>query len=151
MWKRFIPWNISSWPSESIVPTTALVCQQNRQVRLTTTRTNIHLVLARILVISTVIIHQVDEFQLVAHTTLEIVGIVCGGDLDGTGTERHVDSDGIGNDGYAAAKEGVNGKFAVKVLVSLVVWVNGNGSVTEHGFGTGGGNDDALVYTVSLR
>ena len=46
-----------------------------------------------------------------------IVGVMGGGNLNGTSTERHVDNDVVGNDGdFAVGDEGVLDEFAVKVL-----------------------------------
>lgn len=46
-----------------------------------------HLVLSGVLVVSTVIIHQIDKLEVVSLTTLEIVRIVRWRDLDSTSTE----------------------------------------------------------------
>ena len=50
------------------------------------------------------------------HSNLIIVRIVRGRDLDCSGTELHVDGDGVGDDGEAPGEEGVEGEFAVEVL-----------------------------------
>jgi len=36
-------------------------------------------------------------------------------------------------------------EFTVEVGVAWVVWVHGDGCIAEHGFWTGGGDDDAFV------
>lgn len=46
-----------------------------------------------------------------------IVRVVRGCHFDGSGTELHVDGDGIGDDGETAVgDEGMNGEFTVEVL-----------------------------------
>ena len=103
--------------------------------------------LARVLVEGTVVVEDVDESEVMPCTDSVIVGVVRGGDLHGTGTELHVDGFRVGDDGHlAAGDEGVDGELAVQVLVARVVRVDGDGSVSEHGFRTGGGNDDLLVW-----
>ncbi len=80
-----------------------------------------------------------------------IVGVVSGGDLDGTRSELHVDDDRVGNDGdLATGDEGVDHVLAVEMLVPRVVWVNSNGGITEHGLGTSGGDDDLLITALDL-
>jgi hypothetical protein len=88
------------------------------------------LVLSGILVVGTVIVHKVDEFKVVSLTTLEIVRVMGRSDLDSTSTKRHIDSDRIGNDGDPSAIERVNDEFTVKVSVSRIVRVDGNGCVS---------------------
>jgi len=50
--------------------------------------------------------------------------------LDSTSTKRHVDSDRIGNDGDSSAVEWVNDEFTVKVGVSRIIRVDGNGGIS---------------------
>jgi hypothetical protein len=42
--------------------------------------------------------------------------IVGGGNLDGTGTESHVDGDGVADDGDSSVDEWMDGKLAVEML-----------------------------------
>ena len=51
-------------------------------------------------------------------------------DLDSTSTKRHVDSDRIGDDGDSTAIERVNDEFTMKVGVSRIIWVDGNGGIS---------------------
>ena len=88
------------------------------------------LVFTGVLVIGTVIIHKIDEFEVVSLTTLEIVGVVSWSDLDSTSTEGHVDSDRVGDDGDSTAIERVNDVFTVKVGVSRIIRMDGNGRVS---------------------
>jgi hypothetical protein len=89
-----------------------------------------YLVFSRVLVVGSVVVHKVDEFEVISLTTLEIVGVMGWGNLDSTSTKRHVDSDRIGDDGDSSAVERVNDEFAVKVGVSRIVWVHGNGGIS---------------------
>jgi hypothetical protein len=89
-----------------------------------------HLVFSRILVVGTVIVHEVNELEVVSLTTLEIVRVVSWGDLDSTSTERHVDSDRVGDDGDPSAIEWVNDEFTVEVGVSRIIRVDGNGGIS---------------------
>jgi hypothetical protein len=88
------------------------------------------LVLSGILVVGTVIIHEVNELEIVSLTTLEIVRVMGWSDLDRTGTKRHVDSDRVGDDGDSSAIEWVNDEFTVEVGVSRIIRVNGNGGIS---------------------
>jgi hypothetical protein len=88
------------------------------------------LVFSGVLVVCTVIVHEVDEFEVVSLTTLEIVRVVGWGNLDSTSTKRHVDSNGISDDGDSTAIEWVNDEFAVEVSVSRIIGVNGNGGIS---------------------
>lgn len=88
------------------------------------------LVLAGVLIICTIIIHEVDELEVVSLTALEIVGVMCRCDLDGTSTEGHVDGDRVGDDGDSTAVEWVDNEFTVQVSVSGIVGVNGNGGIS---------------------
>jgi hypothetical protein len=68
----------------------------------------------------TIIVQNVDKLELVPHPHLVIVGIVRGGHLDRSGAKGHVHGDRVGDDGDATVEEGVQGKFAVEVLLVKV-------------------------------
>jgi hypothetical protein len=104
-----------------------------------------YLVFSGVLVVSTVVVHKVDELEVVSLTTLEIVGIVSWSDLDSTSTKRHVDSDRVGNDGDSSAVEWVDDEFAVKVGVSGIIWVDGNGGISKQCFWSSSGDNDLLI------
>jgi hypothetical protein len=72
-----------------------------------------YLVLASVLVVCSIIIHQIDELEVISLTTLEIIGIVGWGNFDGSSTELHVDSDGVGDDWDSTSVEWVDNEFAV--------------------------------------
>ena len=109
-----------------------------------------HLVFSGILVIRTVIIHQIDKLEVVSLTTFEIVGIVGWSDFDGSGTEFHIDSNGIGNNGDSTAVEWVNDEFTVEMGVSWVIGVDGDGGISQHCLGSGGGYDNLFVWTSAI-
>jgi len=69
---------------------------------------------------------DVDKGQAVAHTDGVIVGVVGGGDLDGTRAKVLVDV-AVGNDGDLAVDKGVDDKLADEALVALVRGVDGRG------------------------
>lgn len=108
-------------------------------------------VLSGVSVERTVVVKDVDELEVVSSSALVIVLVVRRRDLDGSGSKGHVDGDGVGDDGDASLrKEGVDDELAVEVLVPLVVGVDGNGRVSKHGLGSGGGDDDLLVRALDL-
>ncbi|KAI3493165.1 hypothetical protein L1887_42182 [Cichorium endivia] len=65
---------------------------------------------AAVFVEGTVVVEDVDELEVVALADLVIVGVVRRGDLDGTGSELHVDDDGVGDDGDLAAGDEGGGR-----------------------------------------
>jgi hypothetical protein len=76
-----------------------------------------HLELSSIVIVGTIVVHEVDELKVVTLSTLVIVRIMSWGDLHGTGTKVHVDGDGVGDDGNAAVDERVHSELAMEVLV----------------------------------
>lgn len=79
-----------------------------------------------------------------ALADLEVVRVVCRGHLDGAGAEPWVDVV-VGDDRDRAVGQRQLDVPADQVLVALVVGVDGDGGVTEHRLGAGGGDDDGLV------
>lgn len=69
-----------------------------------------------IVIVRSVVVHQVDEFQVVPLAAFVIVVVVRRGDLDGTGTKGHVDGDRVADDGDPSVNEGVFGELAVEML-----------------------------------
>ena len=79
-----------------------------------------------------------------AFAGFEIVGIVRGGDFDDAGAEFGV-GDFVEDDGdFAIHQRKVHG-LAVEIVVALVLGVDGDGGVAEHGFGAGGGDGEELA------
>ncbi len=82
--------------------------------------------------------------QLVTLADLEVVRVVRGGHLDGAGAEGRIHM-GIGDDRDATPGQRKFDIRADEVPVALVVRMNGDGGVAEHGLGPGGGDDDRVV------
>ena len=61
-----------------------------------------------------------EEGEVVAVADLVVVGVVGGGDLDGTGAEVHLDHL-VRDDGDLAVSEGMMDFTAVELLVPLVL------------------------------
>ncbi len=96
-----------------------------------------------------VLVHHGDGRQAVALADLEVVRVVRRGHLDGAGAELGVDVL-VGDDRDGAVGQRQLDEPADQVLVALVLRVDGDGRVAEHGLGAGGGNDDGVV-TLAVR
>ena len=94
-------------------------------------------VFATIFVDDTAIVHDVDDGQIMAQANLEVVRVMCRGDLHNAGTEvlLHV---AIGNDRDFFIDERQNDRFADECLVALVIRVHRHGGIAQHGFRAGG-------------
>ena len=143
-WKRFIPYNgfkVRPWDKSR--------------------KTDLEL-LSSTGIQGSVIVEDVDERKIMTDSNLIIVSVVCGGNLDSSGAELHVNDDRVRDYWNSAVNEWVDGKFPVKVLqlvqtsdtergfmgtygVPGVVRVDRNCGISEHGFRSGGGNDDLFV------
>lgn len=81
-----------------------------------------------ILVVSSVVVHQVDKLEVVPLSTFVIVRVVSGSNLDGSGSERHVNGDAIGDDGESTVDERMLDVLANQVLArandrnTLALW-----------------------------
>ena len=80
-----------------------------------------------------------DLLKIVSLTDEEVVGVVRGSNLDAARTKADLNVI-VGNDGDLSANDGEDQGLADEVLHVLVLGVDRDGSVTEHGLGTGGGN-----------
>jgi len=86
------------------------------------------------------------HLQPMSPSDFPIVGIVCRGDFDGACSESHVDGFRVAYDGEATVwEERMTEEFPVEVGVAWIVWMDSDGCIAEHGFWTGGGDDDAFV------
>ena len=99
---------------------------------------------AAVLVDVGAVVHHVDRGQMVALADGEVVGIVRGRDFDGAGAEFAADP-GIDHDGNLAIHQRQAQLFAVEMQVALVLGMNGDGRVAEHGFRARGGDGDELA------
>jgi len=73
--------------------------------------------LSSVVVEGSVVVEKIDKLEVVPLSTLVIVVIVSRSDLDGSGSESHVDGDGVGDDGNSSSRdERVDGELSVEVL-----------------------------------
>ena len=96
-----------------------------------------------------VVVEDEDVVKVVPLGDLEVVRVVAGRHLDAAGAEVHLDVV-VGDDGYLTAHEGQNAGLADDVGVALVIRVDGDAGITEHGLGTRRG-DDELAGAVGER
>ena len=94
--------------------------------------------LAAVLVDGGVVVHDVDLGQVMALSDLEVVGVVGGRDLDDAGTEFPVDIL-VGDDRDLSVHERKPHIAADQVFIAVIFGMNGDGRITQHGLGTGGG------------
>ena len=99
------------------------------------------LVFAAQLIDLAVVVQHPDDLQVVAQTHLEVVGVMGGGHLDATGAEFHFGVV-IGNHGNFFVHQGQDNLLAHDGLVAVVIGVDANAAVAQHGLGTGGGHND---------
>ena len=97
------------------------------------------LVLAAVLVDGAVVGDDADDLQVVAQAHLEVVGVMGGGHLHGTGTEADL-AVLIAHDGDLAVHDGQDAGLADQMLELLVLGVDGHTGIAHHGFRTGGGH-----------
>ena len=97
-------------------------------------------------------------------SNLVVISIMCRSDLDSSRAELHVNNYRVRDNRESAIDKRVDGKFTMKVLqishsnrrhakgsmgayrVSRVIRMYCNCSVAEHGFRSGGGNDNLFLY-----
>ena len=82
------------------------------------------------------IVHDVDGRQMVPLANGEVVGVVRRGDLHGAGAEVAADPL-VEDDGNFAVHQRQAQLFAVQMQVALVLGMNGNGHIAEHGLRAG--------------
>ena len=79
----------------------------------------------------------------------EVVGIVRGRDLDRAGAELAAHPV-VENDGNLAIHQRQAQLFAVQMQVALVLGMNGDGDVAEHGLGARGGDGHKLAGVLAV-
>ncbi|CCX38695.1 uncharacterized protein BN452_00310 [Clostridium sp. CAG:1013] len=94
-------------------------------------------VLATVFVDGTVLVHHVDDGQVVALAHLEVVGVVGGGNLHHASAEVHFHVL-VGDHRDLTAHQGQDHVLAHQVLVPLVLGMDCHGSIAQHGLRTGG-------------
>lgn len=82
-----------------------------------------------------------------SQADLEVVGVVCRGDLDCARTEFGVDVR-VGDDDELGVEERVRQRRADEVAVAVVVGVHRDRGVGEHRLQPGGGDDDVRFGVV---
>mmetsp|Transcript_15190 Transcript_15190/g.16897 ORF Transcript_15190/g.16897 Transcript_15190/m.16897 type:complete len:238 (-) Transcript_15190:959-1672(-) len=103
------------------------------------------------LVDETIFSENVDFLQIVLDSGLEIVGVMSGGDLDSSGTEFGVDQFVIGDNNHLSVGSIRMDKLLTdQMSVSLILRMDGDGDITQHGFQTGSGNNDFFVTVLNL-
>jgi len=109
------------------------------------------LVRTTVFVDGTIVIEDIHKLEVGLGSALEIVVIVSGSDLDGTSTEFGIDQFIISDDLHDSTGNERMFKFlSNEVLVSRILGVDGNGGITQHGFNTGGGDDNFLISSLDL-
>ena len=91
-----------------------------------------------------VLVHHVDLRQVVAHASLEVVGIVRGRDFDRSSAELRL-REFVGDDRNLTIHQRQQNFLAVQMRVTLVLSVDRDRGIAEHRFRTGGRNRDELV------
>ena len=91
-----------------------------------------------------IFVEDVQQRQVVALADFIVVEIVGRGDLHAAGAEFRV-AIVVRDDRDTAANQRQFDELADQRLVALVVRVNSDGGIAEHGFRTGGGNDQVIV------
>ena len=79
-----------------------------------------------------------------SEADLIVIGVMAGRHFDSARAEAKLNIL-VGNDGELSADQRQDGVLADKVLIALVIGVNGNAGVAEHGLGTCGRDDELLV------
>lgn len=72
--------------------------------------------LSGVIVVGSIVVHQIDKLEVVSLSTFVIVRVVSRGDLDGTSSKGHVDGDTIGDDGESSVDERVLDELPNEVL-----------------------------------
>ena len=104
------------------------------------------LILAGIAVHGRIVVHDLDLFQSVPLADKEVVGVVRGRDLDAPRSEPdfHIV---IGDNGDFPTHDRQNQRLADQMPGCLIIRVDRNGGITEHGFRAGGCHLDIAVLT----
>ncbi len=82
--------------------------------------------------------------QVMTLADLIVIEVVCRSNLDAAGTELRLNVV-IGDNRNTAANDGQNQFLANKMLVTIIIRMNGNGAVTEHGFRSGCRNHQVAI------
>ena len=94
--------------------------------------------LAAVLIDGGIVVHHVDNGQVVTLADLKVIGVVGGSDLYHTGTELSVYI-GVGNDGNHTVYDRQKDTLSDQVCISLILGMDGHSGIAQHSLGTGGG------------
>mmetsp|Transcript_23288 Transcript_23288/g.55014 ORF Transcript_23288/g.55014 Transcript_23288/m.55014 type:complete len:249 (-) Transcript_23288:1286-2032(-) len=98
-----------------------------------------------------VLVHDVDDWQIKLLSNGIIIGIMAWCNLKSTSTKLHINVF-IGNNGDSSTSgHGDNGLLTNQMLVSLIVRVDANGCVAHYGLGSGSGNGQELFSAGSIH
>ena len=86
----------------------------------------------------TVVRHNVYDFKIMAQTYFIVVRVVSGSNFNYARTELDINIF-IGNNRYFPMNDRENKRFADDILIALVIGVDSNGSIAEHGLRSCGG------------
>ncbi len=95
------------------------------------------------------VIHDVDGRKMVALADGEVIGVVRRRDLDGAGAEIAADPR-VENDGNLAVHERQAQLFAVEMQIPLVLWMDGDGGIAEHGFRARGRDGEKFAAVLAV-
>ena len=96
-----------------------------------------------------VVVHYVDNGQVMTETYLEVVGVVSRSYLNNTCTEVHLNII-IGNNGYLTVNDRQDNCLADEVCVALVLGVYSNSCIAEESLGTSGSKLQITVGVLDL-
>ena len=112
-----------------LIPVHALIFFRNL-------RNDFHLCLCR---------HQIDQRQIVAAANLEVVEVMCRGDLHCTRPLFRIRVF-VGDDRDRSVRQRQDAHAANHMLVALIIRMHGHSAVAKHGFGAGRRNRDIFVF-----
>ena len=90
---------------------------------------------------------DIDQGELVTLADFVVIKVMGWGDLDTAGPKAGVHVV-VSNNRDLAPDQGQGHGLADEMLIALILWVYGNGTITEHGLRSGGG-DDKVAVTLS--
>ena len=93
------------------------------------------LIISRIFIELGVRMHDVDELKVVALAHVKVVGVMRRGDLDGAGPEFRID-ELVADDCDLPVYQRKDERLADQILVTFILFIDGNGGIAEHGLRT---------------
>ena len=96
------------------------------------------LILSAVFIDGSIVVHHIDDRQIMTLSNLKVVRVVSRGNLNNTGSEFPVNV-GVGNNGNHTIHDRQHYTLANQMLISLILGMNGHCCIAQHGLGTGGG------------